>query len=168
MFKEKLQNIVIREDSIMVGERHLLWSDILGIRKYTSPIFYQLSTSLPSVSLFLKGGRVVRIYKKINLSGVSTMGFEDKFKQRFKELFTVIREIEARAMNMRRNISRWIEWRVFVIALIVEPIIYIFVLIADPKHDVFGISHTYALIGGVISIIFGMIWEFYARKNHWQ
>ncbi|MFC1770139.1 hypothetical protein ACFLZI_03710 [Nitrospirota bacterium] len=168
MFKEKSQFIQVREDAIIVGNRTVPWDDILGIRKYASPILYQFSTAMPYIVLFLRGGKVVRVYRKLDLTGIPTHEYNDNFKMKFKELFTVINEVEKRAVNLRNEISQWIEWRVFVLILFFQVIVLFAGIFINPSLKGLEDTIKFGLSGSVIPFVVGIIWEIKARKARWR
>lgn len=164
-FRIGKQEVRIAEEYLFLNKKRINWQDIVGIRKFTSYWLYQFGSTMPIAELFLRGGKVSRLYSYLILKDAEPISFNDKYKNRFSHFFTVLDITSKKATNVRNEISSWFEWRLMIPSIIAEVVVTVVGIYR-------GLSITdfidFAIVGGVIGFPIGFIWERKARKAKWQ
>ena len=156
------KRIKVTEEGITIRNRKVAWSDVLGVRNFNDSVLYQFCWLCPFTTLFLKGGRVIRIPKRFILEGIESKKFDDKYKERFAEYFTVIEFMRGTAVNTRDDKFFWIEWRV-VLTVFFGNLSWIIYNIVNKTYTDDVLFHGFWAV-----LPIGLIWEFMARKKKWK
>ena len=161
-----MQKIIkITEEHLIVNSRIINWKDIVGIRAFSSAGLRHLGTRFPFVELFIKGGKTLIIRAEIDLEGIAVKKYEDKYKNKYKSFYTLMEIISERAINRKKDISNWIEWRIAVPIICAEVIVGIHGIFT---HKCFDEIIIIGLISGIVSIPLGFLWERKARNKKWK
>ncbi len=159
------QHLRITDECIFIDNKRVQWNEIVGIRNFNSSLLHQIGTRFPFSEIFLKGGKVVKIRSKLIIEGIELESFDDKYRYQFKEYFTALNIISDKAKNMKQDISEWIEWRLLLPIILTEAILILYGLLS---HKNFMEIVIIALVGGMLSVPLGWIWEHKDRKERWK
>jgi len=161
-----MQKVRLADDAVYINGLEVKWNEIKGVRAISGSFISQMGTRLPTAELFLEGGKVVAIPNKFVLEGQKQHQIEDRHKNRYPEFFILIEAISKNSPDLKSEVSSWLEWRLLLPVVIVELIlgvILLFVYRINLEHGV-----TIALLGGVVFVPVGWVWERKARKKYWR
>lgn len=157
--------IRITKEHFTINSRVINWKDIVGLRAFTSPRLRHVGTRFPFAELFIKGGKTLKIRRQIYLKGVEIKRYEDNFKNKYNSFYTFMEIIAERAINRKDNISNWVEWRIALPIICAEIILGFYGIFAHKSLDEIILI---GIIGGIMSVPLGLLWEHKARKKKWQ
>jgi len=149
MFEKK---IIIKDDSLVAGNKKISWNQIIGIREHDNAVFRKISNRFPRAEIFLHGGRVVTISnqnKFVNQSSFPIIPESNEYE------FT-INIIRNNAKNIVSVFEHWIEWRLILPIALLEIIAFIISIILEKRFDQTVII---MIIAGIFGTILGWAWE---------
>lgn len=155
MFEKK---VIVRDDSLIVGQTKIPWDDIRGIKEQNSTLLKKVSYRFPRVELFLSDGKVI-VISIVNKFYDQREGFSESQNIVFEE---VIKLTKSQAVNIHPDFSNHLPWRIILPIGIAE-------LIAFPLGILSGASFDKAVLimifAGIISTPIGLVWERKKRKE---
>lgn len=160
-----MQKIEITDEHLFIDGRDINWSEIVGIRRFDSELIRQLSTRGPFSEIFLKGGRSVKIKSNISIEGQVDNLLSKSKNSDYCQYFKLIELIEKNAVNINRDISSWKEWRLILVPVILEALLFFYCLLARKSLPELV---TVIIMGGIIGLPLGWMWENRARKKYWR
>ncbi len=118
----------------------------------------------PRAEIYIEGGKALAFSSNLCIKGADTAHFDDPPKEAYAEFYTIIEEILKRAYNLDSSISSWSKWRIFVAPAVFEAALLIYGIYRE-RH--IGDLITMLVIGALMTIPFGYVWEKNARKILW-
>lgn len=149
--------IILKDNSIVVGKKEIQISEIKGIRKYDNSYLQNISheNAIPRIELFLKNGSTVTISKRNyfkNKSSISGPANYDTFYSLLNNNWNKFDHI----------FDKWLEWRLLVPIAIFELLV---LLLFVTNFIPFAHLHLYVFVVILVGSIIGFAWERKARKK---
>jgi len=159
------RKIKVTDNGISIGKKSFNWDEILGIRKFTSIMFKQMSTRGPYFELMIRGGKAIRIYAINEIEGIGSKGEINSYTDDNNKFYALLELIEKKAINLKEEVSNWREWRLILPIISIQIIVLLVGLIMRFDIEQLGFS---VIAGGFIGAAFGFYWERKARFKIWK
>ena len=150
------KQIILKDNSLKIGNKELLWDEIRDIREYNSKFIqhFSIRNAFPRIELFLNDGKVISIDNGCQ--------FINHTKIFGKNDFETFRILLNKKINLNYTIKNWLEWRLILPAGICEILMFVFCIVKKVDFDKLPFYMFFVIVVGVF---IGFIWERRAKRN---